>query len=78
MAVKISRAAGVSRTRPLREGKVRKEFWLNPSLLRRAKKDLGAASEREAVEIALGLVTFRRDLRNGVRVLRKLNLSRID
>lgn len=78
MAAKTSKTAGVSRTRPLREGKVRKEFWLNPSLLRRAQKDLGAATEREAVEMALGLVTFRRDLRNSVRALRKLNLSRID
>jgi len=32
----------VRRARPLREGKVRKEFWLDPSLLRRAQKDLGA------------------------------------
>ena len=67
-----------SRTGPLRQGKVRKEFWLNPSLLRRAQKELGAASEREAVEMALSLVSFRRELRSGVRALRKLKLSRID
>lgn len=78
MAAKTSKTAAISRTRPLREGKVRKEFWLNPSLLRRAQKNLGAATEREAVEMALGLVIFRRDLRNSVRALRKLNLSRID
>ena len=68
----------VRRARPLREGKVRKEFWLDPSLLRRAQKDLGAATEREAVEIALSLVAFRRELRTGVRALRTLKLSRID
>jgi len=51
---------------------------LNPSLLRRAQRDLGAATEREAVEMALTLVSFRRELRNGVRALRKLKLSRID
>jgi len=67
-----------SRTGPLRQGKVRKEFWLNPSLLRRAQKELGAATERDAVEMALSLVSFRRELRSGVRALRKLKLSRID
>ena len=46
--------------------------------LQRAQKDLGAATEREAVEMALSLVTFRRELRNGVRALRKLKLARID
>ena len=68
----------VGRARPLREGKVRKEFWLDPPLLRRAQKDLGAATEREAVEIALSLVAFRRELRTGMRALRTLKLSRID
>lgn len=73
-----ARAAGASRVRPLREGKVRKEFWLNPGLLRRAQNYLGAATERETVEMALGLVSFRRELGDGVRALRDLNLSRID
>ena len=78
MPIKMTKNAGASRTQSLREGKVRKEFWLNPSLLRRAQKDLGAATEREAVEMALRLVTFRRELRSGVRALRTLKLSRID
>ena len=78
MPVKMTKNASASRTQPLREGKVRKEFWLNPSLLRRAQKDLGAATEREAVKMALSLVTFRRELRSGVRALRALKLSRID
>jgi hypothetical protein len=73
-----TQTASASGTGPLRVGKVRKEFWLNPSLLRRAQKDLGAATERETVEMALRLVTFRRELLNGVRALRKLKLSRID
>lgn len=67
-----------TRTRPLRDGKVRKEFWLNPSLLRRAQNTLGAATEREAVEIALNLVSFRQELTTGVRALRSIDLSRID
>ena len=78
MPVKMTKTSVTSRTRSLREGKVRKEFWLNPSLLRRAQQDLGASSEREAVEMALRLVTFRRELGNGVRTLRQLKLSRID
>ena len=78
MAVKMTRTDVAGKAMPNREGKVRKEFWLNPSLLRRAQKDLGASTEREAVEIALSLVTFRRELSNGVRALRRLRLSRID
>jgi hypothetical protein len=78
MPVKMTKTPAGSRTRSLREGKVRKEFWLNPSLLRRAQQDLGATTEREAVEMALSLVTFRRELGNGVRTLRRLKLSRID
>ena len=78
MPVKMTKTSVESRTRSLREGKVRKEFWLNPSLLRRAQQDLGATTEREAVEMALSLVTFRRELGNGVRTLRQLKLSRID
>jgi len=77
MSVKTKSGNG-KKIRPLREGKVRKEFWLNPSLLKRAQKDLGVATEREAVEAALRIVTFRRELRNGIRALRKLKLSRID
>ena len=78
MAIKVAHSSGSVPARSKREGKVRKEFWLNPSLLRRAQKDLGASTEREAVELALQLVTFRRELRGGVRALRKLKLSRID
>jgi hypothetical protein len=61
-----------------REGKVRKEFWLDPALLREAQEFLGAANERETVEMALDLVAFRKDLTQGARALRGLNLSRFD
>jgi hypothetical protein len=77
MAEGVTNVKRASRVRR-REGKVRKEFWLNPSLLRQAQKDLGAATEREAVEMALHLVTFRRELRRGAQALRTLKLSRID
>ena len=74
MAVKMTETDVAYKALPSREGKVRKEFWLNPSLLRRAQKDRGAATEREA----LSVVTLRRELSNGVRALRRLRLSRID
>jgi hypothetical protein len=60
------------------EGKVRKEFWLDPRTLARAQSFLGTASERETVEVALDLVAFRRDLAAGTRALSGMRLARID
>jgi hypothetical protein len=65
-------------TRATRVGKVRKAFWLDPRLLEEARATLGASTEREAVEIALDLVGFRKQLIRGARALRGLTLSRID
>jgi hypothetical protein len=64
--------------RATRVGKVRKAFWLDPHLLDEARALLGASSEREAVEMALDLVTFRNELLRGTRALPGLKLSRID
>lgn len=61
-----------------REGKVRKEFWLNPKLLKEAQSLLGTATERETVEVALDLVAFRRELAAGGEALAGLTLRRID
>jgi hypothetical protein len=61
-----------------RKGKVRKEFWLNPRLLKKAQDLLGTATERETVETALDLVAFRRELAVGARALAGLKLRRID
>ena len=60
------------------EGKVRKEFWLDPTALADAQAFLGTESERETVEVALDLVAFRRDLAAGARALSDMRLSRID
>jgi hypothetical protein len=60
------------------EGKVRKEFWLDPETLAEAQAFLGTATERETVEVALELVAFRRDLAAGVRALKGLTLARLD
>lgn len=67
-----------SGARASRIGKVRKAFWLDPRLLYEARASLGASSEREAVELALDLVSFRKELVRGTRALRGLTLSRID
>ena len=64
--------------RATRVGKVRKAFWLDPRLLDEARASLGASSEREAVEMALDLVGFRKELARGARAVRGLALSRID
>lgn len=70
--------AKAAKAKTSRAGKVRKEFWLDPRLLREAQNYLGASNEREAIEMALGLVAFRKELSRGARALRKLTLSRID
>lgn len=63
--------------RSTREGKVRKEFWLDPKTLRRAQTILGTATERETVELALDMIAFRRELLDGLRVLPKLQIDPI-
>jgi len=70
-------AKKASKRRPTREGKVRKEFWLDPKALRRAQTILGTATERETVEAALDMVAFRRELLDGTRVLSGLQIDSI-
>lgn len=60
------------------EGKVRKEFWLDPATLAEAQAFLGTETERETVEVALDLVAFRRDLAAGARALSGMRLKRLD
>lgn len=64
--------------RAVTEGKVRKEFWLDPAALASAQAFLGTETERETVEVALDLVAFRRELAAGTRALARMRLSRID
>ena len=72
--VQVARA---SERRPTREGKVRKEFWLDPETLRRAQKILGTATERETVEVALDMIAFRRELLDGIRAISGLQIDPI-
>ena len=64
-------------SRSTREGKVRKELWLDPKALRHAQKILGTATERETVEVALDMVAFRRELLDGIRALPGLRIDSI-
>ena len=59
-------------------GKVRKEFWLDPTALGCAQSYLGTPTERDTVEVALELVAFRRDLARGTKALAGLPVARID
>ena len=76
-AAKPPRATRVSETAvateyyaPSREGKVRKEFWLDPAVLDAARAELGVATEREAVEIALDMIVVRRQVMGALASLR--------
>jgi len=64
--------------RAITAGKVRKEFWLDPTALADAQAFLGTASERETVEVALDLVNFRRELLAGARALRGIRFTPLD
>ena len=64
--------------RAVPEGKVRKEFWLDPDALAEAQAFLGTATERETVEVALDLVVFRRELIAGARALRRIEFAPFD
>jgi Arc/MetJ family transcription regulator len=74
---KAPRSAPPIGRRALTEGKVRKEFWLDPVALAEAQAFLGTETERETVEMALDLVAFRRDLMAGARALKGMRLSRL-
>ena len=65
-------------TRGIRKNKVRKEFWLDPKLLQSVKEELGVATEREAVEMALDLVVFRKELAEGARRLAGTRITLLD
>ena len=73
----LSKVKAVGR-RAATEGKVRKEFWLDPKALADAQAFLGTESERETVEMALDQVALRRELAVGARALRGMRLKRLD
>ncbi|MBA3259838.1 MAG: hypothetical protein H0T68_10300 [Gemmatimonadales bacterium] len=52
-------------------------LWLRQEMLHEAQTYLGAATERAAVEMALDLVAFRKELGDGARALQSLRLRRL-
>ena len=63
--------------RPTREGKGRRELWLDTKTLHRAQSILGTATERETVEVALDMIAFRRELLEGTQKLSRLKIDPI-
>jgi hypothetical protein len=63
--------------RSSREGKVRKQLWLDPETLRRAQTILGTATERETVEAALDMIALPRELLDGIQVLSGLRIDSV-
>lgn len=62
----------------VREGKVRKEFWLDPKTLADAQRILGVKTEREAVAQALDMIVFREGVVRGIRALSKMRFEPLD
>jgi Arc/MetJ family transcription regulator len=79
MAIPVKKATAKepAERRPTREGKVRKELWLDPEILGRAQSILGTATERETVEVALDMIAFRRELLDGTRALAGIRIDPI-
>ena len=64
----MSNAAGRKRS-PRREERVSRTYRLPLSKLRAAKRALGAATATEAIERALDLAVFQRELVDGTRAM---------
>jgi hypothetical protein len=52
-----------------RPGARRKNLWISQPKLDMAKKELGAATETEAIDRALDLVVFQREVRQGLEAM---------
>ncbi|MCU0636000.1 MAG: hypothetical protein MUE41_14090 [Gemmatimonadaceae bacterium] len=59
----------------VREGRVRKEFWLDPDVLADAKSFYNAATEREAVERALEQAAWTARVVRSVHALEGLDIE---
>ena len=62
---------GQKRTRGHREGWVRKNVVMDQRKLDAARRVLGVETETEAIDVALDLVAFRRELVRGVAAVRR-------
>jgi hypothetical protein len=62
---------GPKRSRGRGEGWVRKNVVMDQRKLDAARRILGAATETEAIDVALDLVAFRRELVRGIAAVRR-------
>jgi len=63
---------------PGREGRVSRTYRLRLSKLRAAKRALGAATATEAIEMALDLAVFQRELVAGTRAMLGIEITSSD
>lgn len=70
-------AAGRKRT-PRREERVSRTYRLRLSKLQAAKRALGAATATEAIEMALDLAVFQRELIDGTRAMLGIEITSPD
>jgi hypothetical protein len=67
-----------TRTAHVAERKVPKTYRLNPNKVAAAQRILGTPTATETIEAALDLVVFRRELVEGTRALRGVELTSPD
>jgi hypothetical protein len=70
--------AAARKRRPRREARVSRTYRLPLSKLRAAKRALGAATATEAIERALDLAVFQRELVDGTRAMLGVHLTSPD
>jgi hypothetical protein len=73
----MSNASGRKRA-PRREERVSRTYRLRLSKLREAKRALGAATATEAIEMALDLAVFQRELIEGTRAVFGIKITSPD
>lgn len=66
---KRSKPAAPARARPRRSAKTPKTYRLDARTIAAAQEILGAATATEAIETALDMVVFRRELVDGTRAM---------
>lgn len=69
--VRRSGKAGQKRSRGRGEGWVRKNVVMDQRKLDTARRVLGVETETEAIDVALDLVAFRRELVRGIAAVRR-------
>ena len=73
----MANAAGRQRT-PRREERVSRTYRLRLSKLEKAKRTLGASTATEAIEMALDLAVFQRELVDGTRAMFGVHITSPD